>query len=32
VVRYEHLGFKAGETEQLQTLIKQLLTEVPVSH
>lgn len=32
VIRHEHLGFKAGETEQLQTLIKQLLMETPGSH
>lgn len=32
VIRYEHLGFRSGETEQLQTLIKQLLAETPGSH
>jgi thiol-disulfide isomerase/thioredoxin len=31
VIRYEHLGFKSGETEQLQALIKQLLAETPTS-
>lgn len=27
IIRYEHIGFKASETEQVQTLIKQLLAE-----
>jgi thiol-disulfide isomerase/thioredoxin len=32
VIHHTHLGFRSGETEQLQTLIKQLLSETPVSH
>lgn len=32
VIRHEHLGFRSGETEKLQTLIKQLLAESPASH
>jgi thiol-disulfide isomerase/thioredoxin len=32
VIRHEHLGFRAGETGQLQTFIKQLLSEPPASH
>jgi thiol-disulfide isomerase/thioredoxin len=32
VIRHEHLGFRAGETGQLQQFIKQLLSESPASH
>jgi peroxiredoxin len=29
VIRYEHLGFRSGDAEELKTLIKQLLAETP---
>jgi peroxiredoxin len=29
IIRYQHLGFKTGEAEQVKTLINQLLAESP---
>jgi thiol-disulfide isomerase/thioredoxin len=32
IIRHEHLGFRSGETEELQNIIKQLLAETPSAH